>query len=70
MDIITDTGMLGCKHVSIPLEQYHQLANDKGSVLADPKKYRRLVGRLVYLSITRPELCYTIHLLSVYAKAT
>lgn len=33
-----------------------------------PKKYCRLVGRLVYLSVTRPELCYTIHLLSQFMK--
>ncbi|XP_013729639.1 uncharacterized mitochondrial protein AtMg00810-like [Brassica napus] len=68
LDIIADTGMLGCKPVSIPLEQYHQLATDNGPVMTDPKKYRRLVGRLVYLSITRPELCYTIHLLSQFMQ--
>lgn len=60
--------MLGCKPVSIPLEQYHQLANDKAPVLADPKKYRLLVGRLVYMSITLPNFCYTIHLLSQFMQ--
>lgn len=30
LDIIADTGLLGAKPVSIPLEQNHQLAGDKG----------------------------------------
>ena len=69
LDIIADCGLLGAKPVSIPVEQNHHLAADKGPLFSDPKKYRRLVGRLVYLSITRPELCYAIHLLSQFMKA-
>lgn len=68
LDIIADCGLLGCKPVSIPVEQYHQLHTEDTPLLSDPKKYRRLVGRLVYLSITRPELCYTIHLLSQFMQ--
>ena len=70
LDIIADTGLLGSKPVTIPLEQNHKLAGDKGPLLDDPKRYRRLVGRLVYLSITRPDLCYTIHILSQFMKAS
>lgn len=66
--IISDCGLLGCKPVSIPLEQYHKSHSEDTPVLTDPSKYRRLVGRLVYLSITRPELCYTIHLLFQFMK--
>ncbi|XP_013617249.1 PREDICTED: uncharacterized mitochondrial protein AtMg00810-like [Brassica oleracea var. oleracea] len=69
LDIVSDCGLLGAKLVSIPVEQNHHLTADKGPLFSDPKKYRRLVGRLVYLSITRPELCYAIHLLSQFMKA-
>lgn len=69
LDIIKDCGLLGAKPVFIPVEQNHQLASDKGPLFSDPQKYRRLVGRLVYLSNTRPELCYAIHLLSQFMKA-
>ena len=68
LDIIEDTGLLGSKPVSIPMEQYHQLTAEDTPLLADPKQYCRLVGRLVYLMITRPELCYTIHLLSQFMQ--
>ena len=64
LDIVAETGLLGCKPTSTPMEQNHQLAADDGPLFADPSQYRRLVGRLVYLSISRPELCYSIHLLS------
>lgn len=69
LDIVADCGLLGAKPVSIPIEQNNYLASDKGPLHSDPKQYRRLVGRLVYLSITRPELCNAIHLLSQFMKA-
>ncbi|CAA7055524.1 unnamed protein product [Microthlaspi erraticum] len=67
-DVAPYNGLLGCKPVSTPIVENHKLASDESSLLLDPKKYRRLVGRLVYLCITRPELCYAIHLLSQFMK--
>ena len=66
-DIIADTGNLGCKPAATPLEQNHQLGKVESPVLADPRKYRRLVGRL-YLLHTRPELSYLVHVLSQYMQ--
>ena len=34
--------------------------------MAEPYRYRRLIGRLIYLSTTRPELSYVIHVLSQF----
>ena len=49
-------GLLGAKPVEFPMEQNHKLALAKGKLLDDPFCYRRLVGRLIYLTITRPDL--------------
>nr|KYP48208.1 hypothetical protein KK1_030092 [Cajanus cajan] len=34
--------------------------------LLDPGIYRRLIGRLLYLTISRSDICYTIHKLSQF----
>lgn len=49
LDIIAEVGLLGSKHASFPMEQ-HQLAIDTSFFLAEPSRYRRLVGCLIYLS--------------------
>ena len=64
LDIVAEAGLLGCKPVATPMEQNHKLLADKGPFYRDPVRFRRVVGRLVYLAITRPELSYTIHILS------
>ncbi|KAG7563712.1 Ribonuclease H-like superfamily [Arabidopsis suecica] len=66
LDIISECGMIGAKPVSTPIEQNHTLAKEEGEFYSDPTKYRRLVGRLVYLAITRPDLCYAVHLLAQF----
>lgn len=66
VDIIAETGLLGVKPVAFPLEQNHKLARVKDNAISDPSKYRRLIGRLIYLEVTRPELSYAIHILSQF----
>lgn len=68
LDIITEVGMLGCKPAGFPLDQRHQLDNETGLLLPDPGRYRRLVGRLVYLASTRPDLAFSIHVLTQYMQ--
>ncbi|XP_021753578.1 uncharacterized protein LOC110718919 [Chenopodium quinoa] len=48
------------------MEQNHRLAHASGEPFAHPDQYRRLVGRLVYLSATRPELSYSVHVLAQF----
>lgn len=66
IDILTECGMLGSRPTFFPMEQRHGLSGDSGSLFSDPGRYRRLVGRLIYLTITRPELSYSIHILSQF----
>ena len=66
LDVLTEAGMLGCKPIDTPMEQNHRLALVKGAPMDHPDSYRRLVGRLVYLSVTRPELSYSVHTLAQF----
>ncbi|PKI48793.1 hypothetical protein CRG98_030835 [Punica granatum] len=68
LDILTEAGMLGSRPAYFTMEQQHQLSNDSGDPIPDPRQYRRLIGRLLYLTITRPELNYPIHILSQFLQ--
>ncbi|KAK3015419.1 hypothetical protein RJ639_007491 [Escallonia herrerae] len=66
LDILAECGLTGCKPASFPMEQQHKLSNESGEICKNPKEYRRLVGRLLYLNITRPDISYAVHILSQF----
>jgi len=51
------------------MEQNLKLTPNSEEVLKDPVKYRRLVGRLIYLTITWPVIVFSIRTLSQYIQA-
>ncbi|XP_074277096.1 secreted RxLR effector protein 161-like [Silene latifolia] len=58
--------MSNAKPVYTPIQQHHNLALAKGELLKDVMKYRRIVEKLVYLAITRPDLVYAVYILSQF----
>ncbi|KAI5314303.1 hypothetical protein L3X38_043479 [Prunus dulcis] len=57
---------LECKSVSIPLVATEKLSKEDGSGAADEEKYRKVVGSLLYLTATRPDVMYAASLLARY----
>ena len=68
LDIIAEMGLLGCKPSAVPIELNHRLASISSPIYEHPEKYRRLVGRFIYLSLIRPDLSYAVHILSQFMK--
>lgn len=66
LDIIAEAGLLASKPSGFPMDQNHTLALATGAILDDPERYRRLAGRLIYLSFTRPDLAYSVHILAQF----
>lgn len=71
IDVLKDVGLTSAKPSNVPMEQHHNLLDTKGDLLSasDISTYRRLVGRLIYLSITRPDISYSVHVLSQFLAA-
>jgi len=66
LDIISETCLLGAKLGTVPMEHNHRLALASGPFVHDLEQYRWLIGRLIYLCFTRPELAYCVHTLSQF----
>ncbi|CAH9100668.1 unnamed protein product [Cuscuta europaea] len=69
LDILAETGLSECKPVTFPMVQNHRLQSDTGPFFSDPERYRRLVGKLIYLTLTRPDICYSVHILSQFMQS-
>ncbi|CAL9026795.1 unnamed protein product [Prunus brigantina] len=57
-------GLSECKPVSIPLVTSEKLSKDDGSGLASEEQYRWIVGSLLYLTATRPDIMFAASLLA------
>jgi hypothetical protein len=66
LDILEDSGVLGAKPVLFPMDPNIKISRSDGELLYDPSSYRRLVGRLVYLTITIPDLSFSVQMLSQF----
>lgn len=66
LDLLQETGMLGCKRASTHLDSSCTSENNVGTVLADIHSYQKLVGKLIYLSHTRPDICYSVSYVSQF----
>lgn len=64
LEIIAETGMLGAKPVSILLEPNYQLAKSIEPLFGQQDPFRRLIGKLIYLTLTPLKLSYPIHILA------
>ncbi|CAM8984340.1 unnamed protein product [Rhodiola kirilowii] len=65
-DLLTEYDMVECKPAKTPLPAKHKLSLSTAELLPDPMIYRKMVGKLIYLTITRPDLSHAVHILSQF----
>jgi hypothetical protein len=59
-------GYLSSRPVVTPMEPNLKLMLDEGDFVDDPDTYRRLVGKLIYLTIIRPNISYGVSIVSQF----
>ena len=64
LDLLTETSMLGCKPSDTPIKARKRTESDEKLVYRE--RYQWLVGRLIYLSCTRPDIAFAVSVVSQY----
>ena len=63
IDTLKRFGMLDCKSIATPMDANLKKLRDSASDsnLIDPTMYRQLIGSLMYLTNTRPDICFAVN---------
>ncbi|KAL2329865.1 hypothetical protein Fmac_017446 [Flemingia macrophylla] len=68
LDILKETGMTDCRPTDSPMDPNQKLVDVQGEPYEDSGRYRRLVGKLIYLTITRPDISFAVGVVSQFMQ--
>src|ERR1044072_7743493 len=66
LDLLQETGMLGCKAANTPMEPIKKGGAEDASQPTNKDRYQSLVGKLIYLTHTRPDIGFAVSMASRY----
>ena len=66
LDLLLKVGLLESKPADTPIVQNHGLKEFSDQVSTTKGRYQRLVGKLIYLSHTRPNIAYIVSVVSQF----
>jgi hypothetical protein len=66
--IVEISGMKGCNLVDTPMEQHIKLLPGKPELVANATKYKSIVGTLRYLVNSRPDLAFSVGMVSRFME--
>ena len=69
LNLLEETGLLGCKPTETPMEPNLRLQPTSVDKLVNRDQYQRLVGRLIYLSHTRPDITFAVSVVSQFMNS-
>ena len=61
VEILKIFDMLDCKSMATPMDTNLNLLSDESSGLADMTQYRQIIESLMYLTNTRPDICFAMN---------
>ena len=67
--LLSRVGLIDSKTVDTLVELNAHLISLGGKPLSNPSLYKRLVGNLIYLIVTYPDIFYVVHQVSQYLSA-
>nr|GEZ51914.1 ribonuclease H-like domain-containing protein [Tanacetum cinerariifolium] len=73
LDLVSDYGMLACKPAKTPLMSKLVISNeasDNDPILDNIIDYQNLMGKLIYLTNTKPDISYVVHCLSQFIHSS
>ena len=68
LDLLSETRKLASKQCQSPTAQSLHLTKE-GELFEDPKRYKRLVGKLNYLTVTRSDIAYSVSVVRQYMSS-
>lgn len=66
--LLEKAGMRGCNPTKYPMDPKETLTRDEGGETIDATQYKSLVGGLRYLVHTRPDIAYSVGMVSRYME--
>lgn len=73
LELLYEFGLLASKPIKTPLDANVTVSsgcsNDKDDLLENVTEYQKLVGKLIYLTNTRPDISFTVQTLSQFMHA-
>lgn len=66
--LLEKAGMLECNPTKYPMDPKETLTKDEGSIAVDTTQFRSLVGGLRYLVYTRPDIAYSVGMVSRFME--
>lgn len=69
LDLLSEFSLLACKPSTFPLEQSVYITSeptDTDPLLDNITEYQKIIGKLIYLTHTRPDISYFVHRLSQF----
>ena len=67
-NLLQKYGMLDCKPLALPIEVNSKLSITEGKDLEDSMMYRQIVGSLIYLTLTRPDIAFAVGVVSRFMQ--